>query len=145
MVTDKNIVHGSGVARSAAIRIVADDRARRDRPYHSHDVYTRGFLQFITQAADEAVTFDGDVVALASRARNGDNDAVAELIRAYAAIACLTGIWLRPSWLPMPDAAQEAMLVLRRLIVDGSITIATELPSAIAAMFARLRRPPDPG
>jgi hypothetical protein len=91
------------------------------------------FLRFITQAAEEAVTFDGDVVALASGARNGDNDAVAELIRAYAAIACLTGIRLRPSWLPMPDAAQEAMLVLRRLIVEGSITIATELPSAIAA------------
>jgi hypothetical protein len=43
----------------------------------------------------------------------------------------------------MPDAAQEAMLVLRRLIEDGSITVATELPLAIAATFAGLRRPPD--
>ena len=101
------------------------------------------FLRFVTQAAEDAVNFDGDVVALASRARDGDKDAVAELIRAYAALAVLTGIRLRPHWLPMPDAAQEAMLVLGRLIEDGSTTIAVELPSAIGATFSGFRKPPD--
>jgi hypothetical protein len=100
------------------------------------------FLQFVTGAAEDAATFDGDVVALAARARDGDKDAVAELMRAYAALAALTGIRLRPLWLPAPDAAQEAMLVLRRLVDDGSGTIAAELPSAIAAKFRGLR-PPD--
>jgi hypothetical protein len=61
---------------------------------------------------------------------------------AYAAIAALTGIRLRPLGLPAPDAAQEAILVLRRFIDDGSTTIAAELPSAIAAKFRGLR-PPD--
>jgi hypothetical protein len=101
------------------------------------------FLQFVTQAAEDAVTFDGDAVALASRARDGEEEAVVELIRAHAAIAVLTGIRMRPLWLPMPDAAQEAMLVLRRLIEDGSTIIAAELPSAIGATFAGLRQPPD--
>jgi hypothetical protein len=102
------------------------------------------FLQFVTKAAEDAVNFDGDAVAMAARARDGDRDAVEELTRAYAAIAVLTGIRLRPPWLPVPDAAQEAMLVLRRLIEDGSTMIATELPSAIGATFARLRRPDTP-
>jgi hypothetical protein len=101
------------------------------------------FLRFVTQAAEDAVTFDGDAAAIASRAREGDKDAVAELTRAYAAMAVLTGIRLRPSWLPMPDAAQEAMLVLRVLIEDGSTAIAAELPAAIEATFAGFRRPPD--
>jgi hypothetical protein len=45
------------------------------------------FLRFVTQAAEDAVTFDGDAAAIASRAREGDKDAVAELTRAYAAMA----------------------------------------------------------
>jgi hypothetical protein len=101
------------------------------------------FLHFVTEVAEDAVNFDGDVVAMGLRARVGDKEAVAGLIRAYAAIAVLTGIRLRPLWLPVPDAAQEAMLVLRRLIEDGSTTIAAELPSAIGATFAGFRRPPD--
>ena len=100
------------------------------------------FLRFVTQAAEDAVNFDGDAVAMASRARDGDEEAVAELTRAYAAIAVLRGTRLRPHWLPVPDAAQEAMLVLRRLIDDGSTTIAAELPSAIRATFAGFREPP---
>jgi hypothetical protein len=102
------------------------------------------FMEFVTQAAEDAVNFDGDEVALASAAWSGDKDAVANLARAYTAIAVLTGVRLRPSWLPIPDAGQEAMLVLRRLIEDGSTTIAADLPSAIEATFARLR-PPDDG
>jgi hypothetical protein len=102
------------------------------------------FLQFVTKAAEDAVNFDGDAVAMAARARDGDRDAVEELTRAYAAIAVLTGVRLRPRWPPIPDAAQEAMLVLRRLIEDGSTTIAAELPSVIGATFARLRRPDTP-
>ena len=102
------------------------------------------FLQFVTQAAEDAVNFDGDAVAMAARAQDGDRDAAEELTRAYAAIAVLTGVRLRPRWLPIPDAAQEAMLVLRRLIENGSTTIAAELPSAIGATFARLRRPDTP-
>jgi hypothetical protein len=101
------------------------------------------FIQFVTKAAQDAVNFDGDAVAVASAARDGDKDAVAELTRAYAAIAVLTGIRMRPPWLPVPDAAQEAMLVLRRLIEDGSTTIAPELPSAIGATFAGFKEPPD--
>ena len=101
------------------------------------------FLQFVAEVAEDAVSFDGDVVAIASRARAGDKDAVAELIRAYAAIAVLTGIRLRPRWLRMPDAAQEAMIVLLRLIEGGSTTIEAELPSAIRESFAGLREPPS--
>lgn len=101
------------------------------------------FLQFVTQAAEDAVTFDGDVAVIALQARDGDKRAVEELTRAYAAIAVLTGLRLRPPWLPMPDAAQEAMLVLSRLIEDGSTTIAAELPSAIGATFARFEHRPD--
>jgi hypothetical protein len=100
------------------------------------------FLQFVTQAVEDAVTFDGDAATIASRAREGDKDAVTELTRAYAAIAVLSGIRLRPSWLPMPDAAQEAMLVLRRFIQEGSTAIAVELPAAIEATFAGFREPP---
>ena len=113
------------------------------RPYHPRMDAPADFLRFVTQAAEDAVNFDGDAVAMASRARDGDEEAVAELTRAYAAIAVLTGTRLRPQWLPVPDAAQEAMLVLRRLIDDGSTTIAAELPSAIRATFAGLREPPD--
>jgi hypothetical protein len=102
------------------------------------------FLQFVTKAAEDAVNFDGDAVAMAARARDGDKDAVAELTRAYAAIAVLTSIRLRPPWLPVPDAAQEAMLVLRRLIEDGSTTIAAGLPLAIGESFAELTEPDNP-
>ena len=99
------------------------------------------FMQFVTQAAEDAVNFDGDAVAMGSAARDGDKDAVADLTRAYAAIAVLTGVRLRPPWLQIADAGQEAMLVLRRLIEDGSTTIAVDLPSAIEATFTRLRPP----
>jgi hypothetical protein len=102
------------------------------------------FMEFVTQAAEDAVTFDGDPVALASAARGGDKDAVANIVRAYGAIAVLTGVRLRPPWLPIPDAGQEARLVLPRLIEDGSTTIAADLPSAIEATFAKLR-PADNG
>jgi hypothetical protein len=102
------------------------------------------FMEFVTRAAEDAVNFDGDAVALASAARGGDKDAVAHLARAYAAIAVLTGVRLRPPWLPVPDAGQEAMLVLLRLIEDGSTTIAADLPSAIEATFTKLR-PTDNG
>jgi hypothetical protein len=97
------------------------------------------FMEFVTQAAEDAVNFDGDEVALASAARSGDKDAVADLTRAYAAIAVLMGVRLRPTWLKVPDAGQEAMLVLLRLIEDGSTTIAADLPSAIEATFTWLR------
>jgi hypothetical protein len=102
------------------------------------------FIEFVTSAAKDAVNFDGDAVALASAARDGDKDAVESLVRAYSAIAVLTGIRLRPPWLQVPDAGQEAMLVLLRLIEDGSTTIAVDLPSAIEATFTGLR-PPDNG
>jgi hypothetical protein len=115
---------------------------RMERPYHPTMDVPADFVHFVTQAAEDAVNFDGDVVAIASAARAGDKDAIAELTRAYAAIAVLTGIGLRPPWLQLPDAAQEAMLVLRRLIDAGSTTIAAELSSAIAARFRGLR-PPD--
>ena len=99
------------------------------------------FMRFVTQAAEDAVTFDGDPVAMASAAQGGDKDAVANLTRAYAAIAVLMGIRLRPPWLQIPDAAQEATLVLRRLIEEGSTRIAVDLPSAIEATFMGLRPP----
>jgi hypothetical protein len=99
------------------------------------------FMRFVTQAAEDAVTFDGDPVAMAAAAHGGDKDAVANLTRAYAAIAVLMGIRLRPPWLQIPDAAQEAMLVLRRLIEEGSTTIAVDLPSTIEATFMGLRPP----
>jgi len=41
-----------------------------------------------------------------------------------------------------PDAGQEAILVLDRLVKDGSTTIAIDLPLAIRKTFAGLR-PPD--
>jgi hypothetical protein len=88
------------------------------------------FLRFVTQTAEDTVQFDGDEFELAHRARNGDVTAAAELSTAYRAIAVLTAVRLRPLWLPAPDAAQEAMLVLDRLVRDGSTTIAVELPLA---------------
>jgi hypothetical protein len=113
-------------------------------PYHPGMDASADFMEFVTEAAEDAVTFDGDAVALASAARGGDKDAVVNIVRAYAAIAVLTGVRLRPPWLPIPDAGQEAMLVLRRLIEDGSTTIAVDLPLAIEATFAKLR-PADNG
>jgi hypothetical protein len=99
-------------------------------------------LRFVTETAEDAVKFDGDEVELAHRARNGDMTAIKELSSAYRAIAFLTALRLRPLWLPVPDAGQEAMLVLDRLVKDGSRTIATDLPLAIRKIFAGLR-PPD--
>jgi hypothetical protein len=78
------------------------------------------FLRFVTETAEDAVQFDGDEFELAHRARNGDVTAVAELSSAYRAIAVLTAVRMRPLWLLAPDAAQEAMLVLDRLVRDGS-------------------------
>jgi hypothetical protein len=115
-----------------------------ERPYHPRMETPKDFLQFVTQAAEDAVNFDGDAVTLASAARNGDKDAIEQLTRAYAAIAVLTGVRLRPRWLPIPDAAQEAMLVLRRLIENGSTTIAAGLPLAIGESFAELTEPDNP-
>ncbi len=99
-------------------------------------------LRFVTETAEDAVKFDGDEVELAQRARNGDMTAVQELSSAYRAIAVLTALRLRPLWLPAPDAVQEAMLVLDRLVKDGSTTIAVDLPLAIRKTFSGLR-PPD--
>jgi hypothetical protein len=100
------------------------------------------FLRFATKTAEDAVKFDGDEVELAHRARNGDVTAIRELSSAYRAIAVLIALRLRPLWLPVPDAGQEAMLVLDRLVKDGSTTIAIDLPLAIQKTFAGLR-PPD--
>jgi hypothetical protein len=47
----------------------------------------RILIRFVTQAAEDAVTFDSDPVAMAAAAHGGDVDAVANLTRAYAAIA----------------------------------------------------------
>lgn len=102
------------------------------RPYHPWmDTAEDDFLQFVTQAVEDAVTFDGDAATMASRAREGDKDAVTELTRAYATIGVLSGIRLRPSWLP-------------RLIQEGPTAIAVELPAAIEATFAGFREPPFP-
>jgi hypothetical protein len=131
---------GGAVSENVAQRTLAG--CPTEPPYHPKMDTSPEFLQFVTGAAEDAVGFDGNVVALAARARDRDKDAAAQLMRAYAAIAVLTGIRLRPRWLRVPDAAQEAMLVLGRLIDDGSTTIAAELPSAIGARFARLG-PPD--
>jgi hypothetical protein len=114
------------------------------QPYHPRMDTSAEFMEFLIQAAEDAVTFDSDAVALASAARGGDKDAAANLVRAYAAIAVLMGVRLRPPWLPIPDAGQEAMLVLRRFIEDGSTSIAADLPSAIEAAFEKLR-PADNG
>ena len=100
------------------------------------------FLRFVTQTAEDAVKFDGDEVELAHRARDGDVTAVKELSSAYRAIAVLTALRLRPLWLPAPDAGQEAVLVLDRLVKNGSTTIAVDLPLAIRKTFSGLR-PPD--
>jgi hypothetical protein len=102
------------------------------------------FAQFVSQAVADALSFEGDAVALASRARDGDKDAAKELSSAYRAIAVLTAMRLRPPWLPRPDAAQEATLVLDRLVKDGSTTIAVELPLAIQKTFAAFRPPDGP-
>jgi hypothetical protein len=116
----------------------------RTRPYRGP--YHRGvdapFAQFVSQAVADALSFEGDTVALASRARDGDKDAARELSSAYRAVAVLTAMRLRPPWLARPDAAQEATLVLDRLVKDGSTTIAVELPLAIQKTFAAFR-PPD--
>jgi hypothetical protein len=105
---------------------------------------TPEFRRFVTQVAEDAVGFHGDEVDLATRAHEGDKAATAELTSAYRAIAVLTGLRLRPLWLPAPDAAQEALIVLARLVESGSTTIALELPSAISTAFGRLRKPADP-
>ena len=123
----------TGVTRPCAVH--------RWSAYHPRMDASADFMRFVTQAAEDAVTFDGDPVAIASAAQGGDKDAVANLTRAYAAIAVLMGIRLRPPWLQIPDAAQEAMLVLRRLIEEGSTTIAVDLPSTIEATFMGLRPP----
>jgi len=122
-----------GVVAIGTIVVVATARAGA----HSEDV-----LRFVTETTEDAVKFDGDEVELAQRARNGDMTAVKELSRGYRAIAVLTALRLRPLWLPAPDAAQEAMLVLDRLVKDGSTTIAVDLPLAIRKTFSGLR-PPD--
>jgi hypothetical protein len=100
------------------------------------------FLRFVTETAAFAVKFDGDEIELSRRARDGDLTAIRELSNAYRAIAVLTALRLRPLWLPAPDAGQEAILVLDRLVKDGSTTIAIDLPLAIRKTFAGLR-PPD--
>jgi hypothetical protein len=100
-------------------------------------------LRCVTETAEDAV-FDGDEVELAHRARNGDVTAIKELSSAYRAIAVLTALRLRPLWLPVPDAGQEAMLVLDRLVKDGSTTSAIDLPLATRKTFAGLRPPHTP-
>jgi hypothetical protein len=91
----------------------------------------------------DALNFDGDATALASQAQEGDQDAISELTRAHAALAVLTGIRLRPTWLSKEDAAQEAMLVLRDIVEGGSERIAVELPGEIEARIAALEKPSD--
>jgi hypothetical protein len=100
-------------------------------------------VQFVLQAVPDALNFDGDATALASQAQEGDQAAISELTRAHAALAVLTGIRLRPSWLSKEDAAQEAMLVLRDIVEGGSERIAMELPGAIEARFAALEKPSE--
>jgi hypothetical protein len=65
-------------------------------PYHPRMGASPDFMEFVTLAAENAVNFDGDAVALASAARDGDKNAVENLVRAYSALAVLTGIRLRP-------------------------------------------------
>ena len=103
------------------------------------------FREFVTEAAREAADFHGDEVELAARVGDGDSAALAELMGAYGALAVLTGLRLRSSRLSAPDAAQEAMLVLRNLIEAGSTTIALDLPSAVQATFERLKKAPGSG
>ncbi|HYZ13595.1 MAG TPA: hypothetical protein VFA08_08330 [Actinomycetota bacterium] len=97
-------------------------------------------LQFVMETVVDAVNFDGDVTALASRAQEGDQGVISELTRAHAAVAVLTGICLRPSWLSQEDAAQEAILVLTGIVERGSERIAAELPGAIEARFDALEK-----
>jgi hypothetical protein len=100
-------------------------------------------LEFVMEAVVDAVNFDGDVAALASRAQKGDQGAISEFTRVYAALAVLTGIRLRPAWLSQEDAAQEAMLVLMGIVKRGTARIAAELPGAIEAKFDALEKRAD--
>ena len=99
-------------------------------------------LQFVMETVVDAVNFDGDLT-VASRAQEGDQGAISELTRAFAALAVLTGILLRPAWLSKEDAAQEAMLVLMGIVKRGTKRIAAELPGAIEARFDALEKPFD--
>ncbi|MEP6665556.1 MAG: hypothetical protein ABJA81_03815 [Nocardioidaceae bacterium] len=104
-------------------------------------VYPPEFLEALLDGARMAVEFDGDVVALTTRAHDGDPEALDDLVVAYWSIAALLGVRLRPIWLPPPDAAQEAVLVLQHLIEVGSSNIEADLAPAISRTFEALQRP----
>jgi hypothetical protein len=102
------------------------------------DNYSAEFLDELLKATRSGVDFDGDVARLASRARDGDKEAVDKLMTAYWSIAILLGIRMRPSSLRIPDAAQEAVIVLQRMIRAGSTTIEVDLAPAIRRTFESL-------
>jgi hypothetical protein len=93
--------------------------------------FSAEFLDDLLGATRLAVEFDADVADLASRARDGNQEAVAKLMTAYWSLAVLLAIRLRPTSLPIPDAAQEAVVVLLGMIRAGSTTIEVDLAPAI--------------
>ena len=100
--------------------------------------YSAEFLDDLLEATRLGVDFDGDVAHLASRARDGDQEAVDKLMTAYWSVAVLLGIRMRPTSLRIPDAAQEAVVVLQRMIRAGSTTIEVDLAPAIRRTFESL-------
>lgn len=99
------------------------------------------FVAGLVEGTKRAVNFNGDVGALLARVRDGEEAAGQELVGAYWVLAALIGVRLRPHWLTPPDAAQEAVLVLRRLVEGGSSTIGQDLGREIAEAFGTLREP----
>jgi hypothetical protein len=99
------------------------------------------FVEAFVEGTKLALHFDGDVVALWARARDGEEAAVRELVDAYWVLAAVIGIRLRPRWLRPSDAAQEGVLVLMRLVEEGSSTIVQDLGTKIAESFGRLKEP----
>ena len=79
---------------------------------------------------------------LARVRQHQDQKASRRVIESYLARVSEIALRLRPDWLSAPDAIQEAIVVLRRLIEDPNVRYpAPLLEDEIKRHFARFGRP----
>ena len=105
----------------------------------AHD---ESFQEYLQSARSLTLVAPGDVDGLLARARAGDAESKRRLIEGHLELTAMLAWSLRPVWLAPIDAAQEANLILVRLIEDQTCPVPlAELIPALDDFFRNLPQP----
>jgi hypothetical protein len=105
----------------------------------------RASAEYLFDLHRQTVRWHARAPELLEAARRGDPDAEKRAFLAYGELAAIIALHLGSATLATEDVVQEALVVLRRLIDDGTEPLVLELAPEIALALRRAEaHPPEP-